>query len=100
EVISAPQVNAVIPNGRATIEGGFQTWEVQDLVVKLKAGALPVPVEIVSEKFVGPTLGQDSIQKSKIAALVGYIAIFIYMVIAYRYAGVLSGITVLAFLAI
>ena len=51
----------------------FTVDEVKSLVIKLNAGALPIPVSIISEKLIGPTLGKDSIEKSKIAFIIGYL---------------------------
>ena len=71
--ISAPNVDEPIMGGRAVISGSFSPQEVRDLVIKLKAGSLPVPVKILSNRLVGPTLGLDSIQSGKKAALIGLV---------------------------
>lgn len=89
-IISAPNINEPISGGSAQISGDFSIEEIKELVIKLKAGALPVPVKIVSNKVIGPTLGQDSIEKSKIAAIVGFILICAYMIFWYRLPGVMS----------
>ena len=78
--------------------GDFSIAEIKNLIIKLKAGALPTPVEIISEKTVGPTLGKDSIDKSKIAFLVGFLAIFTYMVFYYRLPGILASIALLCYI--
>jgi len=90
KVISAPNINAAIPGGKAFIEGGFSIQEMRDLVIKLKAGSLPVPVEIISNKIVGPTLGQDSIERSKKAGLIGLALVCLYMLFFYRLAGLIA----------
>ena len=64
-LISAPNVNEAISGGSAVISGSFTTQEVKDLVIKLRAGSLPVPVEILSNRLIGPTLGMDSIKWSR-----------------------------------
>lgn len=97
-IISAPNISEPISGGRAQISGRFTVAEMRDLVIKLKAGALPVPVEIVSNRIVGPTLGRDSIEKSKKAGLVGLVGLVIFMVIFYRMAGVMAGIALLTYL--
>lgn len=90
---SAPRVNEAIAGGRAQItggEGGFEYTEAKEMVDLLNAGALPVGAEIIQEESVGPTLGQDSINKSKIAGLIGVAAVMIFMIIYYRVLGLIS----------
>ncbi|MFT5171315.1 MAG: preprotein translocase subunit SecD, partial [Candidatus Marinamargulisbacteria bacterium] len=79
-IISAPNISEAISGGRAQISGSFSVQEMRDLVIKLKAGALPVPIEILSNKIVGPSLGRDSIEKSKVAAVVGFSLVCIFMI--------------------
>lgn len=93
EVISAPNINEPIAGGKAVISGNFSISEMKTLVIKLKAGALPVPVEILSNKTVGPSLGHASIEKSKKAGLIGLIFLFVFMVFAYRLPGFLAYIS-------
>ncbi len=71
-IISAPNVNEAIAGGRAQISGSFTPKEMQDFVIKLRAGSLPVPVEIVQNNVVGPTLGADAMAKSWVAFMIGY----------------------------
>ena len=97
-IISAPNVNEPISGGRAQISGSFSVTEMKDLVIKLKAGALPVPVEIISNKIVGPTLGQDSVEKSKIACLIGLVFVCLYMIAFYRIPGVIASFTLITYL--
>jgi preprotein translocase subunit SecD len=97
KIISAPNVREPIPSGRAQISGSFTIEEVQDLVVQLKGGSLPVPVEVVGTKIVGPTMGKDSLDKSKFAGAVGIIAIVIFMVLYYRLPGLLADIALLIY---
>jgi len=90
---SAPRVNEPIAGGRAQItggEGGFEYQEAKEMVDLLNAGALPVGAEIIQEETVGPTLGADSISKSKLAGLIGIAAVMIFMIIYYRLLGVIS----------
>ncbi len=90
KIISAPTVREPIPNGRAQISGNFKIEEVQDLVVQLRGGSLPVPVKPLETKIVGPTLGKDSLDKSKFAGLVGIAFIVVFMISIYRLPGFLS----------
>jgi len=89
-IISAPNISEPIAGGRAQISGRFTVAEMRDLVIQLKAGALPVPVVVVSNKIVGPTLGQDSIEKSKKAGLIGLIVVVLFMIALYRVPGILA----------
>ena len=97
KIISAPNVREPIPSGKAQISGNFTIEEVQDLVVQLKGGSLPVPVEVVGTKIVGPTMGKDSLDKSKFAGAVGIVAIVIFMVLYYRLPGFLADIALLVY---
>ena len=88
EVISAPVINAAI-SSQGTIEGPPLT-EVEQLVVQLKAGSLDVPLNVISSRTVGPTLGQEAIDRSIIAGLVGLSAVALFMIFYYRLPGLLS----------
>ena len=93
KIISAPNVREPIPSGKAQISGSFTAEEVQDLVIKLKAGALPIPVKLVETRVVGPSLGRDSIDKSKVAGIVGFAIIIAFMVLYYRLPGILADVS-------
>ena len=90
KIISAPNVREPIPSGKAQISGNFSAEEVQDLVIKLKAGALPIPVRLIETRIVGPSLGKDSIDRSKVAGMVGFSIIIAFMVLYYRLPGFLA----------
>jgi preprotein translocase subunit SecD len=92
KIISAPTVNGPIPNGKAQITGDFTPDEVRDLVVKLKAGALPLPVRLIETKIVGPQLGKDSIDKSKLAGIFGFVLVAAFMFLYYRVPGLIADI--------
>lgn len=98
EVISAPIVNSPIPGGKGVIEGNFTVQEMSDLVIKLKAGSLPVPVKIISNTIVGPSLGKDSIKHSIQAGVIGFILVCVYMLVFYRFAGLAANIALLFYL--
>ena len=99
-VISAPNVREPIPSGKAQISGDFSIAEVQDLVIKLKAGALPIPVKPIETRIVGPTLGKDSIDKSAVAGLIGFVIIAAFMVLYYRLPGFLADIALAIYILI
>ncbi|MGQ9859200.1 MAG: protein translocase subunit SecD [Thermodesulfobacteriota bacterium] len=89
-VYSHPVIKQRHYGGRAVIEGSFTPEEARDLVVVLKAGSLPAPVEVEEERTVGPSLGRDSIQAGIVAGLVGAVAVVIFMVVYYGAAGVIA----------
>ncbi len=89
-VISAPRINGPIPGGKAQISGSFSIKEVQDMVIKLKAGSLPVPVVIVEKKEIGPSLGKASIDQSIKAGIIGFILVAVFMLIIYKFLGFIS----------
>lgn len=92
KIISAPNVREPIPSGRAQISGDFSVQEVQDLVIELKAGALPIPVKTIEMRIVGPTLGRDSLDSSKVAGIIGFVLVAAFMVLYYRLPGFLADI--------
>ena len=90
EAITTPTVQQVIYGGQATITGDFSLDEAKLLAQRLNAGALPVPIEIVSQQTIGPALGQASLEMSIKAGLIGFALIAIFMIAYYRLAGVLA----------
>jgi len=90
EPISVPRVQSAITDGKAVITGNFTVKEAKILVQRLNAGALPVPINLISQQTVGATLGQASIQASLKAGLIGFALVAIFMILYYRFAGVLA----------
>ncbi|MSU75073.1 MAG: protein translocase subunit SecD [Candidatus Magasanikbacteria bacterium] len=88
--ISVPVVNEPITSGSAVISGTFGFAEAKLLAQRLNSGALPVPVELISQEKVDATLGADSLAKSFKAGVVGLIIVMIFMVLYYRLPGLLS----------
>lgn len=99
-IISAPTVQAVIRNGEAVINGQFTLEEAKQLAQRLNAGALPVPIKLVSQQSVGPTLGKISLEKSLIAGLYGLIAVGVFMILYYRLLGVISVVALVIYTAL
>ncbi len=93
-VFIAPTIESRIPTGEARITGNFTIEEVQDLVIVLNAGSLPAPVEIIEERTIGPSLGSDSIKAGILAALIGMIAVILFMIIYYGLSGFFADIAV------
>jgi protein-export membrane protein SecD len=102
-IISAPRVNEKISGGQAVISGNFNLEEAKTLTQRLNAGALPVPIKLLSQKTVGASLGAQSINTSLQAGILGLILVALFLIIYYRIPGLLSvlslaiyGLTVLA----
>jgi len=94
EIISAPIVRSVIKAGTlGQIEGDFTMDEADNLAIQLNSGALDVPLTIIGQENVDPTLGADSIQKSKLAAIIGIILLLLFMLIYYRLPGLIACIS-------
>src|ERR1700730_11230157 len=85
EVISAPVIREPILQGSGQISGSFSVQGANDLSVLLRAGALPAKLTIIEERTVGPGLGQDSIEKGKLAALAGSLMVVIFMLATYGF---------------
>jgi preprotein translocase subunit SecD len=90
--ISVPTVNEEIPSGEARITGKFTATEAQGLVRSLNAGALPVPIKIISQQTVGASLGKISLDKSLRAGILGFILIALFMILYYRLPGFIATI--------
>jgi len=90
KVHMAPRIKTKIPDGRAIIEGSFDMNEARDLAIVLRAGALPVQVEIIEERTVGPSLGKDSVSKGATSALAGLVIVVLFMLWYYRIGGVIA----------
>lgn len=95
--ISAPVVREPILDGNAQISGNFAVKEAKQLVERLNSGALPVPITLVSQQSVGASLGSDSLAKSFVAGIVGFILIALFMIFWYRMAGVLAVIALIIY---
>jgi preprotein translocase subunit SecD len=89
-VYSAPVVKGKIPGGHSQIEGSGDLKEAQLLAIVLKAGALPAPVDIIEERTIGPSLGQDSISDGFKSTLIGFLVVSVFMIIYYQRAGTIA----------
>ncbi|MBL3593205.1 MAG: protein translocase subunit SecD [Synergistaceae bacterium] len=92
-VVSAPVVQQRISGGEAQISGSFSVAEAQRLAIMLRAGALPVPVEILENRSVGPTLGVDTIQAGLRAGLIGAGLVVVFMLLYYRFLGLAADVS-------
>ena len=95
EVISAPVIESAITGGSGIITGSFDVAESTRLATLLRAGSLPASLEFLEERTVGPELGQDSIDAGKIACLVGFAAVLIFMFFSYGTFGIFANIALL-----
>ena len=95
EVISAPQIREAITGGSGQITGNFSVEESSELSILLRAGALPAPMQFEEERTIGPELGQDSIDAGKIACLVAFVSILIFMFLSYGLFGVFANIALI-----
>jgi preprotein translocase subunit SecD len=89
-LISAPVVREEISGGKAQITGKFTLEEAKELVRNLNAGALPVPIKLIQQTTVGPTLGKISLNQSLKAGIYGFLAVALFMVIYYRLSGLFA----------
>ena len=89
-VYSAPTIQNKISEGRGIITGSGTQEEAKDLAIVLRAGALPAEVEIIEDRTVGPSLGRDSIEQGKTAAIYSMVLVVIFMVLYYRAAGLVA----------
>jgi len=96
--ISIPTVNEEIPNGKAQITGQFAQKEARQLAERLNAGALPVPITLVSQQSVEASLGQESLQQSLKAGIIGFLIIFLFMIVFYRLSGLFASVSLIIYL--
>lgn len=97
QVISAPVINEPITDGQGVISGNFDYETSNALAIQLRYGSLPIPLKIVETRTVGPTLGQDSLQKSLIAGIIGFTIVILFMGIYYRLPGLVADIAIILY---
>jgi len=103
QVISSPEVAADVPcgvgitGGNTVITGGFTEEEAEDLALLIRAGALPVPVEVVEQGTVGPSLGEAAVNASIEAAIIGATLTILYMIFFYRVMGLVAAISLVVY---
>jgi preprotein translocase subunit SecD len=90
-------VSTPITDGKGQMQGFKDIKDAQETAVLLNAGALPVPIELVEQRTVGATLGQESIEKSLVAGAIGLIAVLVFMIVYYRLAGLVAGAALLIY---
>lgn len=95
EVISAPSIREAITGGSGQISGSFSVVESTNLAVLLRAGALPAKMTFLEERTIGPELGQDSIDAGKIACIVAFLGVLVFMFLSYGLFGVFANIALI-----
>ncbi|TVQ47862.1 MAG: protein translocase subunit SecDF [Saprospirales bacterium] len=96
EVVSAPRVNEPIPSGDSRISGDFSVQDGQDLANILEIGKLPARIIIIQEAIVGPSLGQDNINRSITALISGFLLVLVFMVLYYSTGGLVAIVALFA----
>ncbi len=96
KVVSSPVINDPIAGGRAEISGSFSQEEAIRLANVISEGALPIPLSVLEMRFIGPTLGIESIEVGVRAVVIGFILVMIYMILYYRLGGLVADISLLA----
>jgi SecD/SecF fusion protein len=100
KVLTSPVIKSPIWGGKGIIEGRFTLQEADKIVRQLNAGALPVPLSILSSSVVGPTLGQDSINKSFLAGIIGFLVVLAFMLVFYRLPGLVANAALLTYVVL
>ena len=95
--VTAPTVQSEIVDGQAIISGSFDIEGAKQLAIQLNAGALPVPVDIIEQRTIGPSLGEESVQRSVIAGLVGLVVVMSFMGLYYGKMGIIANIALIIY---
>jgi preprotein translocase subunit SecD len=97
-ILQAPIVQDTISGGSAQITGNFAIDEAQRIVRELNAGALPVPITLLQQQSVGATLGAESLERSLVAGLLGFLLVAGFMILVYRIPGIIAGIALVLYI--
>jgi len=97
QLLSAPVVQQGIKDGNAVITGNFSVDEAKQLAMAINSGALPVPIKLIEQKNIGPTLGQDEVKKSFVAGIIGLVAVALFMVGYYGKMGMIATLALLIY---
>ena len=100
EVVSIPIIKTAITDGVGSISGNFTNDTANELAIQLRYGSLPVPLKVVESRTIGPSLGEDSLQKSLVAGLIGLGIVMIFMVAYYRLPGLIADVALLIYVVI
>jgi preprotein translocase subunit SecD len=97
EVISTPRIEEPITAGHGSISGNFTVDSANNLAIQLQYGALPVPLKVVQTETIGPTLGEDSLNKSLVAGIIGLAVVMTFMAVYYRLPGIIADLALLVY---
>lgn len=97
EVLTAPQINEPITGGVGSISGNFTAESANELAIQLRYGSLPIPLKIVQTETIGPTLGDESLDKSLVAGVIGLAVVMIFMALYYRLPGVIADLALIVY---
>lgn len=95
--VALPRINSPILDGKAVISGGFTLDEAKQLAIQLNAGALPMPISVIEQRNLGASLGQDSVQQSVRAGLVGVGLVMLFMILIYGWSGVIANMALVIY---
>jgi len=95
--LTAPRVNEPITSGEAVISGNFNVASAKKLAIQLNAGALPVPLKIIEQRTIGATLGEESVNKSIRAGLIGLLVVILFMIAGYGFLGFLASLALVIY---
>ena len=97
EVISSPVINEAITGGQGSISGNFTIETANELAIQLRYGSLPIPLKVVQTQTIGPTLGEDSLDKSMIAGIIGMVVVMVFMALYYRLPGLIADLALVMY---
>lgn len=97
KIISAPRIESAITGGEGVINGSFTQDSANQLALQLRYGALPVPLKVIESRVVGPSLGQDSLNRSLTAGAIGFSIVVLFMILYYRLPGVVAVLAILTY---
>ncbi|MDD2696482.1 MAG: protein translocase subunit SecD, partial [Anaerolineales bacterium] len=92
-----PTINSAITEGNGVITGNFTLESANALAIQLRYGSLPIPLKIVETRTVGPTLGQDSLNRSLLAGAIGFSIVFLFMALYYRLPGLIADVAIIIY---
>lgn len=96
-ILSAPIVQQEIPDGNAVINGKFTVDDAKKLAIAINSGALPLPIKLVEQKNIGPTLGEMEVRKSVYAGFIGLLMVLVFMVVYYGRFGVIASMALIIY---
>jgi preprotein translocase subunit SecD len=100
KVVSTPVIQNAITDGKGIIQGNYTVDSANQLATVLRFGSLPVPLEVAQSTLIGPSLGQDSLNKSITAGILAFIAIALLMLLYYRFPGLIATVALMIYVAI